>query len=202
MKFPSLKPPSSARGSSPPTVKVAAPTPSSPRRPQLPGAGAFDPFAAVYKRFVLALHALARDAKSVQLSVKRLVLPGEGGLARDAVDQASKESAGFLRPPTGHLEGRSGSREKTREAPMLLVLPVLLRVALLSAKFDSPNTAPLTTPAPKVPDTISTWVGLPGDGYWRSCLGGFGKADDEYAAIVGKAVLKNKRIGVLSSMKE
>ncbi|KIO33529.1 hypothetical protein M407DRAFT_241076, partial [Tulasnella calospora MUT 4182] len=218
VKLPSLKPLSSARAPSPPMVKVAAPTPSSPLRPQLPGAAGLDPFAAVYRPFVLALHALARDAKSVQLSVKRLVLPVEGGLARDAVDEALKELAGFVAfadylaaPDTGSsvlLLGTSKDgvdleklMKKTRQAPMLLVLPVLLRVALLSAKFDPPNNTASTTPAPKVPDTVSAWIGLPEDEYRRSCLGGFGKAD-ECAAIVGKAVLKNKRMGVLSWMKE
>ncbi|KAG8920487.1 hypothetical protein FRC01_000729, partial [Tulasnella sp. 417] len=218
VKLPSLKPLSSARAPSPPMVKVAAPTPSSPLRPQVPGAGGLDPFAAAYKPFILALTVLARDAKSVQMSVKRLVLPVEGGLARDAVDEALKELAGFVAfadylaaPDTGSsvlLLGTSKDgvdteklMKKTREAPMLLVLPVLLRVALLSAKFDPPsNTAP-TTPAPKVPDTVSAWIGLPEDEYRRSCLGGFGKAD-ECAAIVGKAVLKNKRTGVLFWMRE
>ncbi|KAG8896980.1 hypothetical protein FRC00_004961 [Tulasnella sp. 408] len=217
VKLPSLKPLSAARAPSPPTVKVAAPTPSSPLRPQVPGSAGLDPFAVVYKPFVLALHALARDAKSVQMSVKRLVLPVEGGLARDAVDEALKELAGFVAfadylaaPDTGSsvlLLGTSKDgvdleklMKKTREAPMLLVLPVLLRVALLSAKFDPPNAAPATA-SPKVPDTVSAWIGLPEDEYRRSCLGGFGKAD-ECAAIVGKAVLKNKRMAVLSWMKE
>ncbi|KIO22701.1 hypothetical protein M407DRAFT_27804 [Tulasnella calospora MUT 4182] len=59
-KLPSLKPLSSTRAPSPPTVKVAAPTPSSPLRRQLPGAIGLEPFATVYKTFVLALHALAR----------------------------------------------------------------------------------------------------------------------------------------------
>ncbi|KAG8917443.1 hypothetical protein FRC01_002447 [Tulasnella sp. 417] len=180
--------------------------------------GGLDPFAAAYKPFILALTVIARNAKSVQMSVKRLVLPVEGGLARDAVDEALKELAGFVAfadylaaPDTGSsvlLLGTSKDgvdmeklMKKTTEAPMPLVLPVLLRVALLSAKFDPPsNTAP-TSPAPKVPDTVSAWIGLPEDEYRRSCLGGFGKAD-ECAAIVGKVVLKNKRMGVLFWMRE
>ncbi|KIO18094.1 hypothetical protein M407DRAFT_32220 [Tulasnella calospora MUT 4182] len=86
--------------------------------------------------------------------------------------------------------------QKTREAPMLMVLPALRRVALLSAKFETvPN-----TPAP-VPDTVSAWVGLPEDEYRRSYLGGFSKAD-QCAEIVGNALLKNKPMGVPSRMKE
>ncbi|KAG8990262.1 hypothetical protein FRB90_001841 [Tulasnella sp. 427] len=209
VKLPSLKP--LTRAPSPPTVKIAAPTPSSPLRPHV--AGAFDhPISATaYKPFILALHALARDAKAVQLSVRRLTLPVEGGLARDAVDEAMRELDGFVgfaeylaAPDTGSsalLVGGVGEKgpmgvdldkvmDKTRKAPMLVVLPVLLRVALLSARFDAgPETSN------RVPDTVSAWIGLPEDEYRRSCLGGFGKAD-ECAAIVGKAVLKNKRTKV------
>lgn len=89
--------------------------------------------------------------------------------------------------------------QKMREAPMLLILSVLLRgVALLSANSDLPNST--TEPAPKAHDTVSTWIGFPENEYWQSCLGGFGNAD-ECAAIVGTAVLKNERMAVLCWMK-
>ncbi|KIO22703.1 hypothetical protein M407DRAFT_27806 [Tulasnella calospora MUT 4182] len=177
IKLRSLKPLSSARVPSPPTLKSQL---------QL----------LVYKPFILASHDLASDAKFVQLSAKRLVLPVEGGLAREAVDS--------LRPAARHIEEWSGSLkahaedEGSADAPDPTGLNA--RAASLSSPPNSSSPTTRLRPLPH-PDTVSAWIGLPEDEYRRSWFEGFGKTD-EGAAIVGKAVLKNKRMGVLSWVKE
>jgi len=91
------------------------------------------------------------------------------------------------------LEGRLRDIEhlmrKTRQTPMLLAMPILLRVALASLPFSS------------APDTVSGWIALSEAEYRQTCLLGFRKAD-ECAPIVGKAFLKNKLCASLGWMKE
>jgi len=203
-KLPSLKPLTTAQPSSPPQVPLTnssekSTTANSSSSPPRTGMLSTD-------SLMVALRGLTRDTQNVVGAVRRLPLPLEGGLARDAVDEAFREMTGFL----GFLEYLAGESTlpgpiecrlrdigqlmaKTRETPMLLALPVLLRVALASP-----------TPAPAIsdiaPDTVSGWIGISESEYRQTCLSGFRKAD-ECAAIVGKAFLKNKMAGCLDWMR-
>lgn len=187
VKLPSLKP--LARAPTPPMVKVASP--QSPTRPPTP-----PKVDDTLLPTIVALHALARDAHVIERSLRCLPLPIHGGLAWDAVDEASSELHGFIEA-LDHLAlehpsvlqylltGRKSEimdhlMEKTRETPLLLILPVVLRLAIASMV--------------KIPssDTVAGWIGLPDDEYRRSCLSGFAKAE-ECAPIVGKALLKTSR---------
>jgi len=124
-------------------------------------------------------------------------MPLQGGLARDAIEEAMKEMGGFV----AFLEYVSadnglalfGSQvdveklmEKTRETPMLLSLPILLRASLASMSHN-PSMPGFS------PDTVAGLIGLTQEEYRLGCLSGFAKAD-ECAPIVGKALLKSSGI--------
>lgn len=221
VKLPSLKPLTSARAPSPPQghavikasseSKLSASTtssspPSSSSSPPSPRSRSGTDAASVIAPLdclLVALRGIARDTHIVCAAIKRLPLPLEGGLARDAVDEATKEMTGFLAfmeyligvdtnaQPTlqGRLRDVEHLMRKTRQTPMLLAMPILLRVALASSPFST------------APDTVSGWIALSEGEYRQTCLTGFRKAD-ECAPIVGKAFLKNKMCGGLGWMKE
>ncbi|KAG8858016.1 hypothetical protein FRB96_005507 [Tulasnella sp. 330] len=151
-----------------------------------------------------ALSGIAKDTSIVVTAIKRLPLPLEGGLARDAVDEATKEMTGFLSfmeyligentsvtPLEARLKSVEHLMQKTRQTPMLLAMPILLRVVLSS----TPSIADIA------PDTVSGWIGLSEAEYKGTCLSGFRKAD-ECAPIVGKAFLKNRMVTGLGWMRE
>ncbi|KAG8987960.1 hypothetical protein FRB93_004328 [Tulasnella sp. JGI-2019a] len=212
VKLPSLKPLTSSvtgRAPSPPQMTI---TSSSEGKSSLTSAST-QPKSAVEvvtpppaDSLLTALRGIAKDASVIVAAVKRLPFPIEGGLARDAVDEAAKEMAGFLGfmeylagENTGsvaaslqaRLTNIEGLMQKTRQTPMLLAMPILLRVALSSTQ----------SLADIAPDTVSGWIGLGELEYRATCLNGFRKAD-ECALIVGKAFLKNRMASALGWMWE